>query len=86
MAERRFPDWIDWELELSPHVLRRMAQRRFGETDLRGMLTRPAACAEDVEQGRWILSANWEGESWEVVVEPDPAIQRLVVVTAYRVE
>jgi hypothetical protein len=32
------PDWWDWELELSPHLLKRMTDRRFTEIDLRRML------------------------------------------------
>lgn len=34
----QWPFWWDWELELSPHVLKRMLDRRFNESELRTML------------------------------------------------
>ena len=30
-----FPEWWDWELELTPHVEKRMEDRSFSEVDLR---------------------------------------------------
>jgi hypothetical protein len=33
-----WPDWWEWELEISPHILKRMVDRSFSETDLRLML------------------------------------------------
>ena len=33
-----WPDWWDWELELTPHLLKRMIDREFSEVDLRIML------------------------------------------------
>ena len=33
-----FPEWWDWELELTPHVEKRMEDRTFSEVDLRLML------------------------------------------------
>lgn len=32
------PDWWSWDIELSPHVLKRMVDRSFTEADLRLML------------------------------------------------
>jgi hypothetical protein len=34
----RCPVWWDWELELTPHGLKRMLDREFTEVDLRKML------------------------------------------------
>jgi len=34
----RWPAWWVWELELTPHVLKRMVDREFTELDLRQML------------------------------------------------
>ncbi|HUP01553.1 MAG TPA: hypothetical protein VM737_08550 [Gemmatimonadota bacterium] len=31
------PDWWEWELELTPHLERRMEDRDFSEIDLRKM-------------------------------------------------
>lgn len=39
----------------------------------------------DVVEGRWVIEAKYARTPWEVIVEPDVAGQRLVVVTAYPV-
>ena len=80
------PEWWDWELELSPHLMRRMIKRHFNETDLRTMLSQAIGFSRDVDPDRWVISARWQGNRWEVIVEPDSASRRLVVVTAYAVE
>lgn len=33
-----WPLWWEWELELTPHLLKRMEDRDFNEIDLRYML------------------------------------------------
>ena len=33
-----WPDWWDWEIEFTPHLLKRMEDRNFNEIDLREML------------------------------------------------
>jgi hypothetical protein len=33
-----WPDWWDWQLELVPHLERRMEDRDFNELELREML------------------------------------------------
>ena len=40
----------------------------------------------DVVPDRWVIDARHAGERWEVIVQPDPAEEQLVVVTAYPVE
>ena len=85
MNRRGWPDWWDWELELSPHLLKRMFERRFTEIDLRLMLERASGRREDVFEGRWIIETRHRGRAWEVIVEPDRERQLLVVVTAYPV-
>ena len=81
-----WPAWWDWELELSSHVLKRMIDRRFSEVDLRGMMSAAMDLREDREAGRWVVETSHEGQLWEVLVEPDPADELLVVITAYPVE
>ena len=85
MNRRGSPDWWDWELELSPHLLRRMTDRRLTEIDLRRMLERASGYREDVVEGRWIIETRQRSRAWEVIVEPDPERELLVVVTAYPV-
>jgi hypothetical protein len=85
VSRREWPDWWDWELELSPHLLKRMTDRRFTEVALRRMLQRASGYREDVVEGRWVIETRHRGRPWEVIVEPDRERQLLVVVTAYPV-
>jgi hypothetical protein len=85
MISHRWPEWWDWELELSLHLFKRMADRRFSELDLRAMLEHPIGCRPDIIEGRWVIVATFRRRTWEVVVEPDFDTRRLVVVTAYSV-
>jgi hypothetical protein len=41
---------------------------------------------EDHEPGRWVVETSHGTRRWEVIVEPDPADELLVVITAYPVE
>jgi hypothetical protein len=77
------PDWWQWDLELSPHLLDRMPERGFTEIDLGGMLDRALGSVQGAWSGRWIISTRFRQEPWKVVVEPDPERRVLVVVTAY---
>jgi uncharacterized protein DUF4258 len=78
-----WPPWWDWELELSPHLLKRMVDRQFSEVDLRRMLEYAAGMREDVVEGRWIIETRHASRPWEVIVEPDFDTRTTVVVTAY---
>ena len=42
-----WPKWWDWELEISPHVEKRMEERDFTEIDLRAMMQRARAFGPD---------------------------------------
>jgi hypothetical protein len=72
-------------LELSPHLLKRMTDRRFTEIDLRRMLERASGYRQDVVEARWVIETKHRGGPWEVIVEPDRDQELLVVVTAYPV-
>jgi len=85
VSRPEWPAWWNWELELSPHLLKRMTDRRFSEIDLRRMFERASGYREDVVEGRWVIETRHRGRSWEVIVEPDRERQLLVVVTAYPV-
>lgn len=82
----QWPDWWVWELELSPHLLKRMMDRRFNETDVRLMLENATGYHEDVEPGRWAVETKHGGRVWEVIVEPVRTEFVLMVVTAYPLE
>jgi hypothetical protein len=81
-----WPEWWDWELELSPHLLKRMVDRGFSETDLRAMIESATGFLEDVEPGRWIVATDHDSRPWQVIVEPDSHDQLLVVITAFPIE
>jgi Domain of unknown function (DUF4258) len=81
-----WPEWWEWELELTPHLEKRMEDRDFTEVALREMLERAHSYRADVVIGRWVIVTRHRQEPWEVIVEPDPASALLVVITAYPVE
>jgi hypothetical protein len=63
-----------------------MVDRRFSEVDLRSMMESAMRIRADEEPGRWVVETSHESRPWEVIVEPDPADQLLVVITAYPME
>jgi hypothetical protein len=78
------PEWWEWELEFTPHLEKRMLQRRFMEVDVRVMMSQASGYRKDVrDEGRWVISSGFEGRPWEIVVEPDQQDRVLVVITAY---
>ena len=79
---RRWPEWWDWELELSPHLLKRMADRDFTEVDVRSMLQEATRLRRDIQPGRWIASTHLRRRRWEVILEPDADASILIVITA----
>lgn len=62
-----------------------MIDRRFNEVDLRAMLESARRYRRDVVPDRWIIETRHRRKPWEVVVEPDPTVRLLVVITAYPV-
>lgn len=81
-----WPDWWSWELELSPHLLKRMIDRDFNEADLRLMLENASGYHENHEEGRWVIITSHSGRTWNIIVEPLFEEIILVVVTAYPVD
>lgn len=83
---KQWPEWWNWELELSPHLLKRMVERDFTEVELRKMLKTASDFRADYLEGRWVFMTRHNKKRWEVVVEPDPDDKLLVVVTAFPIE
>jgi hypothetical protein len=81
-----WPEWWDWELELVSHLERRMEDRDFNELELREMLEVADGYRPDVVEDRFVIQTRHRGARWEVIVEPDPDDELLLVITAYRVE
>jgi hypothetical protein len=82
----KWPEWWSWELELTPHLLKRMVDRNFSEVDLRLMLECATGYHENYEDARFVVETSHEGRAWGVVVELYPQDRVLIVVTAYPVE
>ena len=78
-----WPEWWNWELEITPHLEKRMVDRQFTETDLRAMLEDAENYRPDLEVGRWVIETRFRGVRWEIIVEPDLEDLLLVGVTAY---
>jgi hypothetical protein len=81
-----WPEWWDWELELSSHLLKRMEDRDFNELDIRQMLSTASGLRQDIVPDRWVIETTHSRKPWEVIVEPDRDTQLLVVITAYSAE
>jgi len=60
-----------------------MEERHITEIELRGMLERAKGYERDLIQDRWIIQTRHGTRPWEVIVEPDPLEEVLVVITAY---
>lgn len=82
----QWPEWWAWELELSPHVEKRMVDRDFTEVDLRTMLENAESYRADIIEGRWLIATRHRRHAWHVIVEPDFIESLLVVITAYPVD
>lgn len=80
-----WPDWWDWEIELTPHVEKRMTQRGFNELALRGMIQRARGLAQDTNTGHYVVDTTLRGARWAVIVEPDPDTHTVIIITAYTV-
>lgn len=81
-----WPDWWQWDIELTPHLYKRMQDRDFTEVDLRAMLECAHSFRPDFIDRRWIIETRFRNKDWHVIIEPDPVDELLVVVTAYQVD
>ena len=70
-------------VRLSSHLFKRMADWDFNEVDVRRMYGAGTGVRPDTVPGRWIVTSRHRRAGWELVVEPDPTMQVVVVVTAY---
>jgi hypothetical protein len=61
LDKRGWPEWWEWELELSPHLLKRMEDRGFNEVDLRSIPERASNYRRDVVEGRWVVESRHMG-------------------------
>ncbi len=81
---KEWPAWWSWELELSPHLFKRMLDRQLTETDVRLMPEEATGFHRDDVPNRWLMETRHGGRPWEIIVEPIPDEKVLVVITAYR--
>ena len=78
----QWPDWWEWEIEVSSHCLKRMSERGFNEIDLRAMLD-DAEQIHEQTHGTFLVATKLNLRPWEVIVTPDDDLRLIVVVTAY---
>jgi hypothetical protein len=62
-----------------------MIDRNFNEAELREMLEDASHVEPNEIAGRFDVSARLGRKNWIVVVEPDPSVKRLLIITAYTV-
>jgi len=62
-----------------------LKDRDFNEVELREMLEVAMAYRSEIVEGRFIIETRHRGSRWEVIVEPQPRDQLLLVITAYEV-
>lgn len=82
------PSWWEWELELTPHLEKRMEDRDFTEVDLRRMFAGATDVRPGTVDGRFVVETSHRGGPWHIIVEPDDELRCIVVVppTAWRSE
>ena len=80
-----WPAWWEWELEFSGHAEQRMAERGVTEVEVRAMLHEPWRLDTSPDGVRFTAHAPHAGTEWVVVLEPDPQLKIVVVVTVYNV-
>ena len=81
-----WPEWWFWNIEITPHVEKRMVQRDFSEIELRTMLHGAHNFENDAVFGRFKIKSKLKGKSWEIIVEPDSIEKLLVIITGYQIE
>jgi hypothetical protein len=77
-----WPGWWEWDLEFTPHLLKRMIDRQFNEPELREMLDAATNFRKNHEEGRFAIETRHDTRPWEVIVEPLLEEQTLLVITA----
>ena len=81
-----WPEWWSWELELTPHLLKRMVDRQFNEVDLRLMFEGASGYREENQEGRFLVETRHGGRAWAIIVEPSIDDRVLIIITSYAVE
>jgi hypothetical protein len=62
-----------------------MEQRGVTEVEVRAMLEQATGLEPSVVEGRFMIHASRAQRPWVVIVEPDPDVKLLVIVTVYEV-
>ena len=62
-----------------------MEQRGVTEVEVRAMLEQATGLEPSVVEGRFMVHARRAQRPWVVIVEPDPDVKLLVIVTVYEV-
>jgi gluconate kinase len=81
-----WPEWWFWDVEITPHIEKRMLQRDFNEIELRQMLHSAKYFEKDIVDGRFKILTDFKKNEWEIIVDPDYEENLLVIITAYSTE
>ncbi|MSQ85090.1 MAG: hypothetical protein EXR77_19815 [Myxococcales bacterium] len=78
-----FPPWWSWPRTVSDHIERRMLDRGFTHLQLHAMLAHARHIRPSTTDGRFVVDCSLRGRQWRVVLEPQPELQQVVIVTAF---
>ena len=81
-----WPEWWAWEIEFTSHLLKRMVDRRFNESDIRTRLDDATGFHRNHEDGRWVIETRHLEKRWHIIVEPLANENLLLVITAFPVD
>ena len=54
----KWPNWWEWELEFSPHLLKRMLDRGLSDVDVRLMIEGTIGLRQAERAERWVVTAT----------------------------
>jgi hypothetical protein len=81
-----WPDWWDWNFEISGYAAKRMRQRDVYEAEVRAMLVDATAIKPAKDPGGRVVTTSKDESEWKIVLEPDESRSIIEVVTVYKVE
>ncbi|HEX5011483.1 MAG TPA: hypothetical protein VFY71_13895 [Planctomycetota bacterium] len=71
---------------MTNHVIKRMAERRLTETDVREMLEDAHGLHRSKVAGRWGVYARFRRRLWMVILEPELELGITTVVTVFALD
>jgi len=63
-----WPDWWDWEIELTPHLQKRMERSRLQRGRPPAHVERARGHRADIVEGRVVIETERKRARWEVII------------------